>query len=828
MSDQITRHLRQRFETQRILFWYDAAGDYADNAEQLVPEDVMLLRVQGDEFGIKHRLLTDQESKYLVYRTGEIPAGIGDWLLDQELAHGIFVADKTAIIQQELGIENPHLLPIIEAHPKFFAAATRKQALEKLHIDGDDPALLRAKMCQVLLKSASHRLSDIMREILLEAADSKHAKIDDLTAYGLDEFFWAGLRDIYGYRSDAPTVDDFILWIFARAMDDFASDTPDAYRNIRNDYRSLIYDVRTREAMKALATRAAKDLGVTAKIENRSLDDLQDQTTFQEIEQKIVAELAAAIAERTIGPRDVETIVRRRRDGLWYDTYEPLYTALQSAAELLAAIAALPDTIDSVAEGLTTYQSEWFRIDQHYRHFIVAGRSAEYQKPLIALKAEIDKQYANRYLYALGSAWQAVLDTLHEWKTPVLPPQRRFFDERVAPILSGGRSKAVVIISDALRYEIAEELASKIRSEDRYNAELGAVLGSLPSYTQLGMAALLPHSSLEIDPSSTPVFADGHRTDGMVNRAKILQTVKGTAIGAQDVLTMPIEDLRELYKAHQVVYVYHNVIDATGDDATTEQGVFEAANKAMNEIIQLLKRWTSANATNILVTADHGFLYQDIPLEQSYFLSEKPQGAQVSYSTRRFVLGKKLYPSSSFMTFTAAQAGFSGDLDIQVPKSIHRIPQPGKGTRYVHGGASLQEIVVPVIAVNKKRKSDVRTVAVDLMPETDKITTGQLAIKLVQREAITDKIQPLRVRLGLYIGDVLISDQPILTFDSTSENQHDRYQSAVLYLTQDADEYNRRGVELRLEEPIPNTTQWRTFSTANYTLRRSFTTDFDF
>ena len=369
MSDQITRHLRQRFETQRILFWHDAAGDYADSAEDLVPEDVVLLRVQGDEFGIKHRLLTDRESKYLVYRSGEIPTGTGDWLLDQELAHGVFVADRTAIIQQELGIENPLLLPVIEEHRKFFAAASRKQALEKLLVDGDDPALLRAKMCQVLLKSPSHRLSDITREILLEAADGGRAKIDELTAYGLDEFFWTGLRDIYGYRSDAPTVDDFILWIFARAMDDFASDTPDAYRNIRNDYRSLIYDVRTREGMKTLATRAAQDLGVASTIENRSLDDLEDQTTFEEIEQKIVADVAAAVAERTMGPRDVAALVRHRRDGLWYEKYESLYTALQSASELLAAIAALPDTIDSVADGLTKYQSEWFRIDQHYRHF---------------------------------------------------------------------------------------------------------------------------------------------------------------------------------------------------------------------------------------------------------------------------------------------------------------------------------------------------------------------------------------------------------------------------------------------------------------------------
>lgn len=828
MSNQITRHLSRSFETQRILFWHDGVGDYGDNVEAYVPEDVVLLRVEGNEFGIKHRLLTDRESKFLVYRAGEIPTGAGNWLLDQELAHAVFVADKTSIIQQELGIENPLLLPVIEAHPKFFAAAARKQALEKLLVADDDPALLRAKMCQVLLKSSSHRLSDITREILLEAADDHHAKINELMSYDLDDFFWTGLHEIYGYRSEAPTVDDFILWMFARAMDNFSSDTPDTYRNIRNDYQNLVYDVRTREAMTTLATRAAQSLGVASKIENLSLDELQDLTTFEDTEQKIVTDLAAAVSERTMGPRDVASLIRRRRDGLWYAKYGSLYTALQSASEILAAIAKLPDTIGSVADGLAKYQAEWFRIDQHYRHFIVAWRSAEFQKPLTGLKDEVDKQYANQYLYALGSAWQAALDTLDEWKTPALSPQRHFFYERVAPLISGGRSKAVVIISDALRYEIAEELASKIRAEDRYDAGLGAVLGSLPSYTQLGMAALLPHRDIEIDPSGMPVYVDGQRTDGTVNRAKVLRSVKGTAIGAQDVLTMPSDKLRDLYKAHQVVYVYHNVIDATGDDAATEQGVFEAVDRAMDEIIQLLKRWTSANATNILVTADHGFLYQDVSLEESYFVSEKPQGDSVSYSTRRFALGKDLRPSSSFMTFTAAQVGLAGDLDIQIPKSIHRIPQPGKGTRYVHGGASLQEIVVPVIAVNKKRKSDVRSVAVDLMPETDKITTGQLTVKLVQREAVTDKIQPLRVRLGLYVDDVLISDQPILTFDSTSDNQHDRYQSAVLYLTQDADGYNRCGVELRLEEPIPNTTQWRTFSTANYTLRRSFMTDFDF
>src|SRR3546814_8571097 len=45
-------------------------------------------------------------------------------------------------------------------------------------------------------------------------------------------------------------------------------------------------------------------------------------------------------------------------------------------------------------------------------------------------------------------------------------------------------------------------------------------------------------------------------------------------------------------------------------------------------------------------------------------------------------------------------------------------------------------------------------------------------------------------------------------------------QRAVLYLTEDADRFNNRPVELRLEEPIPNTTQWKSFSKGNYTIKR--------
>ncbi|MCR2763852.1 BREX-1 system phosphatase PglZ type A [Microbacterium sp. zg.B48] len=820
--------LQSRLASRRVVFWHDPAGEYAADLDALDLGPVNVIRVEDNEFGVKNTILADHVSKHLVYRRGDIPRGTANWLLDLELAYGVFTADKTSMLQQELGLNDPALLPVIEQHQKFFAANTRKQALEKLLNDGDDAARLRAKMSQVLVKASGNKLTDIVRELLVENAAGKSAKFDELVTFGLDQFFWDGLASIYKYQSAAPTIDDFVLWMFSRAIEEFASMTPDEFRNIRSDFNALRYDVRSRETMTTLASRAADALDVSSKIEHRDYRELSRITIFEEIDRKVVVDLAAAVATQSVTPREVADMLRQRQESLWKAKYAKLYQAVQSASELLVAIAALPHAIASAAVGLEKYQSDWFRIDQHYRWFTYAHQTADFQKPLEALKTEVDKQYANKYLYDFGARWQQALEPTDEWKSAALAPQAKFFERHVAPVVKDGRTKAVVIISDGMRYEIAEELASTIRSEDRFDASLSALLGSLPSYTQLGMASLLPHSSLELDPEALPVLADGKPTNGTANRDKILQAVKGHAITAAEVLSMPGSELRELYTQHQVFYVFHDRIDAAGDKAPTERTVFEAAEETLRELLLLVRKWTNANATNILITADHGFLYQDIPLEQAYYLSQSPQGDAVTKTNRRYVLGRSLKPSPSFMTFSSAQAGLVGDIDIQIPKSIHRIPQPGAGTRYVHGGASLQEIVVPVITVNKKRKSDVRAVNVDLMPETDKITTGQLAVKLLQREAVSDKIQARQVRLGLYVGDTLISDQRVLTFDSASDDQRDRYQKAVLYLTEDADHFNNRPVELRLEEPIPNTTQWKTFSKGNYTIKRSFTTDFDF
>jgi len=831
MSDATTvrPHLLRWFDSRRVVFWHDPDGQYAADLDGLELSGVETIRVANDEFAVKNRLLHDEpDGKFLVYRSGVMPSGISDWLLDLELAYGVFTADRAALLAQDLGLAGDGIDEVVQAQEKFFNAAKRVQSLKALLSPDDDAARLRAKISAVVLGQREHSLLEITRTLLIENARGQHSKYDALVDYGLRDFYWRGVGRIYGYKSTSPSIDDLVLWIFRMAIDGFKSDRPGGLQNIQLDFASLRNDRRSQHAMGTLAKRAARDLDYKSKIEDTSFRDLVAVDLFEETDQKIISDLARAVAEQTVTPREVTEVLRARQSSVWIDSYKQLYTAVASASDLLGELASLDLGIQSFDEGLERYRREWFRIDQLYRQFVYAARTAEYPRPLEALRDQVEKRYTNKYVYELGNVWQQQVDQVDSWRSAVLHSQSAFYSRYIEPLVRDGDKKAVVIISDALRFEVADELGSLIRQEDRFDANLEAVLGVLPSYTQLGMAALLPHSVLKHSIDAKTVLADGQPTNNTAFRGKILEAVGGSAIQAEEFKGLSADERRELFKANRVLYVYHNRIDATGDKPGTERQVFEAVDDTLRDIVDLVKKLASANATNIFITSDHGFLFQDEALPDTFFLSTQPQGDDIKVVNRRFVLGTGLKADPAFNTFEATQLGLDSELEVQVPKSIHRLRLAGGGSRFVHGGATLQEVVVPVLAVNKKRKSDTRLVNVEVWPESDKITTGQVVVRLFQTEPVTDKIQPRTLRAGLYVGETLISNVETLTFDQTSTDKRDRYQSARMLLSQESSDYNNRAVEFRLEEQIPNTNQWRVFAKAVYTLKRSFTSDFEF
>ena len=102
------------------------------------------------------------------------------------------------------------------------------------------------------------------------------------------------------------------------------------------------------------------------------------------------------------------------------------------------------------------------------------------------------------------------------------------------------------------------------------------MLGVLPSYTALGMAALLPHQTLAYKDNANPdVLVDGHLVPRW-RRAASTSSFEGVAIKADDLLALGKDKGRELVRDKRVVYVYHDLHRHDRRQAGSETKTFEA------------------------------------------------------------------------------------------------------------------------------------------------------------------------------------------------------------------------------------------------------------
>ena len=832
MSTRISQALTKLFERHRVVFWYDTKKELRSDFEAVSIPDVEKLEIANNEYGLKYRVLRElPEQKFLLYKEAPQPEDLDNWLLDVQLAHGEFRTDQVAIwlSELELGLE---FAEVAQAHAEFFQANKRKEALKKLLKPDDTAGQLRLKMLAVCA-GAEPRMDSVVETLLQQMAEERDDGIRLVERCGLDNFLWDQLTRLYGYTGKEPSLQDFVIELFkscyAMGTDGEVKLTGDALVFLKRWKDSRQFE----QGFEALSAKCAEVLGIELDLGKRDFRELVELDYFRLIDQKIISDLVRAVVARTVTSGDVALWVRQRRQGHWYGEFRHLYEAIEFAARFVQLLGEVQLTMDSLSDGIRRYSHSWFQLDQLYRKFTYHVRMSGQASLMGELSDQVENLYSNNYLLKLGDGFQAQVDAALRWEAYPVIQQKAFFEHWVRPYLRKDK-RICVIISDAMRYEIGDELLGLIRQEDRYSAELEPALSTLPSYTQLGMAALLPNKSLTIADNDTgTVLVDGQSSQGTVNRTKILQAAldgRGQAVKAEDFMQLNRDDSRELLKGNDVLYIYHNRIDHTGDKMHSEGQAFEAAEQTLADLIRLIKKLTAANANNLLITADHGFIYQDRELDESDFLSDAVSGDDIRYRDRRFVLGKGLSASPAFHHFTSEQLGLDGDMEVQIPKSINRLRLKGSGSRFVHGGASLQEVVIPVLKVNKKRQSDVSAVEVEILRGASSvITSGQLAVTLYQSGPVTEKVQPRHLRAGIYTqaGD-LISDSHELSFDLTSENPRERELQVRFVLSRQADEANGQEVFLRLEEQHAGTSHYKEYKSLRYLMRRSFTSDFDF
>lgn len=278
---------------------------------------------------------------------------------------------------------------------------------------------------------------------------------------------------------------------------------------------------------------------------------------------------------------------------------------------------------------------------------------------------------------------------------------------------------------------------------------------------------------------------------------------------------------RKWIQDFDVIYIYSNTIDKAGEEE--EEKVFQRTEEEFDNIVQLLRQIANIGGNNVIITADHGYLYQFAPIAESDFASFKVEG-NILKQNRRFVLGKQMKAPKGAMHFTSEGLGLGKGPEVVIPKSVNRLRQQGTGSRYVHGGMSLQELVIPLIHFSKNRlEGDISLVDVELIRTTSRITSNQIVLSFYQKQPVQEKWHPRRLRLGFYdYQGNLISDVASVHFDSDEASERKREKKVTFHFSKLAEESRNQEVFLRMEDESGGK-----YDEAPFTMMISFTSDFD-
>ncbi|MBQ7190497.1 MAG: PglZ domain-containing protein [Kiritimatiellae bacterium] len=428
-------------------------------------------------------------------------------------------------------------------------------------------------------------------------------------------------------------------------------------------------------------------------------------------------------------------------------------------------------------EMLSAYTGGWWRLDREYRLALehLASIANDECRAVVERAKEKFETDAQGTFNEMNLAWT---NTLNAAGGAVgiegVLAQEDFYEKKKDPSV-----KMAVVVSDALRYEVALEVM------DRLNANRGAVtmeagIAHLPTETQYTKATLLPHTSIEFQRGQALRLDGGKPTVTTADKQGILQAhcTEGVCVTAKDLKGKAQTEKRAIFK-NRVVYVFHDSIDHTGHGAATGQEMAGACREAVDELVKLIQNiQNTCNVNHVWLVADHGFLLCDrdipdgekIPVEENEDAKEK---------TTRYYFTERADPIHAILKVALPDGGF-----VAVPAGTRRFKANGSYT-FVHGGASLQEMVIPVMHSRLLGTDATRSrakVGVTILGTNLRVQSSRIKFELLQNEAVSAEMQERTVLCALYADSEMVSNEVRIKLDSTSASLDDRKKVVELVL----------------------------------------------
>ncbi|HPH11012.1 MAG TPA: BREX-1 system phosphatase PglZ type A [Thermotogota bacterium] len=813
LSETIKARLTERFAAplpefykRRIVFWHDEDGEFSGGVDELDLPGVSVVKLTGsNNFAVKKLLTADDfTSDYLVY--DPLPYEKDqhdDWLLDIKLYSEDFRADLVSLQMEELLVEpSSAMRKTVKLYSKFLDNKDRKAKLKRIGHTYQTPLQLHIDIMAVLCGINGGSAQDVIIAVLSAGLEKeRNDALINIEKFGNIEAFWQLVQKYTGYQnSDDRSLSELATHILItalsqtipayalRGLERFASDSNKTY------CYQLVHEWQRGNGisdLEEICHYVERELHLNDRFDKTDISILLKSDTFPAINESILKRYFKEITENVIKVEDIIGAVENRRTAAWYaltkDYLESLYYIAKMQEFYLSHIDGF-HIVESV-KIWKLYTAEAYEMDSHYRHFhLCFGNTLKSPNTLLedALKKcsdIVEGLYREWFLKQLTLTWtKAIASDLNSLGyVSEINEQRRFYAFYVSPNVSKG-NRVFVVISDALRYEVAAELSETLSRATKGMASLEAVQAVFPSITKFGMAALLPGKEVSVN-KKIDVFVDGNPTVSTAQRGTILKAANSESVVVtyKELLQMKKQERRELVAGKEIIYIYHNTIDALGDKAATEMKVFEACYDAIDELTAVVKIIVNdLSGANIFITADHGFLYTYKSLEESQKISKQTFNGELLELGRRYALVSPETTADYLLPVKTERTIGGEPMKGYAPQDTVRIKVQGGGENYVHGGISMQEMVVPVIIykgmrTGYKKYIEVQNPGLSLVSESRKVSNLMFSLDFLQKQPIGDKVQPCHYTL-LFTDEVgaPVSDLQTVIADRTSNNASDR------------------------------------------------------
>jgi hypothetical protein len=463
-------------------------------------------------------------------------------------------------------------------------------------------------------------------------------------------------------------------------------------------------------------TEAARAVEIAVGIGqmNISPQDLDTVETFPCVERRLLLHAEKILLEGNAA--DALRLAEERKVKFWSREQPSLFlrwSAVELASRLIQAAKGIRESLKklgpSAAEmvrAYTQFSDPWMMADRLHRHWESrllnldpeeAGGVIDFEK----LSAKIRHEYA-ALVDELNRAFVSRLET-SSFEIAGGLPQSKVFAEYVAPVLREGGKTAYILV-DALRYEMCAELLAGLGEDFEVSLEPG--IGSLPSITVMGMAALLPEADkgIELAASAGKVVAvvGGHSLkDRQTRMAFLAEKASGKIVPLKlaEVLKLGSKRRKELGETKLIV-VTSQEIDRLGEEGDDQADTRRWMDEMLEQLRRSIRVLARLGFEYFVVSADHGHLFAE-HLDPGMMM-DAPGGTTLELHPRVWI-GRGGKAADGYLRVNASQLELGGDLEFAFPRGHACFKVRGGAGGFLHGGISLQEMIIPVATLRRKQ-----------------------------------------------------------------------------------------------------------------------------